>query len=234
MPTLEDFTDVYNIPEKTDPAYQGKIDVLFWYIDTYLVACAGLYLCSVYNRRYMKMSEAVSLPNGDRVPVVPVEAEAFGWLMFQNCEAKWGTIVPLKVTDPNFKIPPYSKDNISTHQYHDTKWTDAKTGKDQGGGWDTSAYPVFGSYIETIQAIREADKKKGYPMQKMCLALIQEKHGVTAEDERPKKRRRGGKKKPKLAPAFDTTFNLQVKDEFADDIDVKVQVDGQGNERGNI
>ncbi len=234
MPTLEDFTDVYNIPKKTDPAYQGKIDVLFWYIDTYLVACAGLYLCSAYNRRYMKMSEAVVLPNGDRVPVVPVEAEAFGWLMLQNCQAKWGTIVPLKVTDPNFKIPPYSKDNISTHQYHDTKWTDAKTGKDQGGGWDTSAYPVFGSYIKTIQAIREADKKKGYPMQKMCLALIQEKHGVTAEDERPKKRRRGGKKKPKLAPAFDTTFNLQVKDEFADDIDVKVQVDGQGNERGNI
>ncbi len=232
MPKLEDFTDVYNIPDKKDPAYRGKIDVLVWYIDNYVVACAGLNLCNTHTRRYQMMSDPVTLPNDKKVPMVPVEAEAFGWLMFQNCEAKWSKIVPLKITDPNFKIPPFSKDDTSTHQYHDTKWTDAKTGKDQGGGWDTSAYPVFASYIKTIQAIREADKKKGFPVQKMCLELIQEKYGITAEAERPKKRKRGGKK-PKLAPVFEA-FNLQVKDEFADDIDVKVRVDEQGIERGDM
>ena len=138
----------------------------------------------------------------------------------------------MKARNSKWNIPQYSKDNTSTHQYHATKWTDAKTGKDQGGGWDTSAYPVFASYIKTIQAIREADKKKGFPVQKMCLELIQEKHGITAEAERPKKRKRGGKK-PKLAPVFEA-FNLQVKDEFADDIDVKVRVDEQGIERGDM
>ena len=224
---------MYNIPDKTDPTYQHKIEKLLWYVDIYLPATAGLGICGKVDRSYKTMGEAVELPNKTRVPMVPVEAEAFGWLMLENCQEKWKLIVPMKAKNPRWSIPQFSKDDSSTHQYHNTKWTDPKTGKDQGGGWDTSAYPVFSSYIQTIQKIREDDKKNGFPVQKMCLAMIREKHGITAE-ERPKKRRRRGDKKPKLAPAQEMNFVLQVKDEFDDTaVDVKVGV-VDGTERGNL
>ena len=62
--------------------------------------------------------------------------------------------------------------------------------------------------------------------------MIREKHGITAE-ERPKKRRRRGDKKPNLAPAQEMNFVLQVKDEF-DDTAVDVNVGVDGTERGNL
>ena len=232
LPKLEDLTDVYNIPDKTDSAYQGKIDVLLWYVDIYLVAVAGLALYGKVDRCYKIMSQAADLQNKKlKVPMVPVEAEAFGWLVFKNCEEKWQVIVPKKAKNARWSIPKFSKNDSSTHQYHNTKWTDPKTGKDQGGGWDTSAYPVS-SYIQTVQKIREDDKKNGFPVQKMCLAMICDKHGIT-DEQRPKKRRRRVDKKPKLAPAQEMNFVLQVKDEFDDTaVDVKVGVDG--TERGNL
>ena len=231
MPTLEDFTDVYNIPEKEDPSYQGKMDVLLWYIDVYLVACVGQTLYNNTNRFYLLMSSPVVLPNEeDRVPMVPVEAEAFGWLMLENCLEKWMIIVPTKAKNPNWKIPQYSKNDESTHKYYKTKWTDAKTGKDQGGGWDPASYRVLASYMTTIQNMREADKKNGHPIQKMCLSLLQEKYGVT--EKPPAKKRRRGDKKQKLAPVDETNFVLQVKDEFDDHMEVEVRVDDQGMKHG--
>ena len=61
MPTVEDFTDVYNIPDKEDPSYQGKMDVLLWYIDVYLVACVGQNLYNTTNCFYLLMSSPVLL-----------------------------------------------------------------------------------------------------------------------------------------------------------------------------
>ena len=109
---------MYNIPDKTDPTYQGKIEVLLWYADIYLLAAAGLTLYGKYNCCYKMMSEAVDLPNKKhRVPMVPVEAEAFGWLMFENCQEKWKVIVPMKAKNPRWSIPQFSKDDSSsTHQ----------------------------------------------------------------------------------------------------------------------
>ena len=162
--------------------------------------------------------------------MVPVEAEAFGWLMWENCLEKWTIIVPKRAKNPNWKIPQYSKhDESTTHQYHKTKWTDAKTGNHQGGDWDPASYRVMSSYTTTIQGLHEADKKNRHPIQKMCLSLLQEKYHVT--EKPPAKKRRRGDKKQKLAPVDETNVVLQVKDEF-DDMEVEVRVDDQGMKRG--
>lgn len=167
------------------------------------------------NERVLSRATKTVTVAGEKWPLVTIQAEAFGWLMIQNCYPKWQHTVPRIAK--NQIIPPLKKDSIETHKFHATVWSDAKKGKDQGGGWDQAAYPVYADYLKTIEAMRKQDAKNKHAIHEMALQLVRAEHGMTDNDFVPSKGSKKRKREPKqeLAP-MDSNFELpDVEDHFS-------------------
>ena len=189
MPTVEELDNVYTLPAPGHTTYAAKRELLLWYVDHLLPHAVGLDHYGPTIRQY-KMPIAQVMINGKRKPFVTVKSEAFGRVMFANCRPKWMIIIPLKLQDEDWVIPAYSKDDNSTHPYHNTEWSNSRSGQVKGGGWEPGAYVASNKYIESIKGFRKEDHGKKWIMNKMILKGIRTEHKVTAKDH-SKKRKRG-------------------------------------------
>ena len=97
MPILEELQNVYSLPTEDDPTYVEKKAILLRYYDSQLVALAGLDMFGDHERCYKHATKPSSIRyNGNLIPLVTIEAEAFSWLMLEKCYPKWKHIVSMK------------------------------------------------------------------------------------------------------------------------------------------
>ena len=175
--------------------YAYKRELLLWYVDQMLPHMVGFEQYGPTVRRY-KMPIAQVMINGSRKPIVTVKSEAFGRVMFANCRPKWMEVLPKKLEDDDWVIPAYSKDDAATHPYHNTLWSQSRSGQVKGGGWLPGAYTKLNEYIESIKAFRKADHTNKWTVNKMILLVIRTEHGV--KDKVHSRKRKRGKAKAKV------------------------------------
>jgi hypothetical protein len=186
---------VYDLPEENHPTYARKLLLLTWYVNDWLVKCAG-YEHYGRNIRPYVLAVNTKMVEGKKVPYVSQESEGFGRLLFENCREKWMHTLPHKCADESWTVPPLKKKDESTHKYHATKYSDSNTGQVKGSGWSPEAYIALGNHIEVIKKFRKEDKKKKWKTHRFCKKIIRTKLDVTAK-KHDKKRKRG---KEKAAP----------------------------------
>ena len=219
MIKMEELQNIYSLPAENDPRYAEKKAMLLWYYDVWLVALAGLDMFGDHERCYKRATKASSIRyNGNLIPLVTIEAEAFGLLMLQNCYPKWQHIVPMKAKHgSNWAVPKLNKNTPETKKYHATLWSDPKAGKDQGGGWDPVAYESFKGHIQAVQKMRQLDKKNKHAIHEMCLKFVRAKHNVTDVEYVPKSsRKRKRAKNVNLAPMVNLDLEaFEVEDDFS-------------------
>ena len=117
---------------------------------------------------------------------------------------------------PRWAVPKLGKATPETKKYHTTLWSDPKSGKDQGGGWDPLAYDSFKEHIKAVQEMCSLDKKNRHSIHDMCLEFVRAKHNVTDTEFVPKtsRKRKHGAKKVALAPVVNLE-DFEVEDDFS-------------------
>ena len=233
VPTIEEMDTVYDLPEDKDSdVYKEKLKVLTWYCDVYLEAAAGKEFYGPGKRFYFRATattklEDVSGKTTRQVKVVPLQSEALGRVMFHNCISKWENICPMKaVHGKDWPIPKRTKDNkndLEIKKYHETKYSNPDAGQVKGGGWSDAGLEKYDECRADIKKIRDQDKKDKHALHNMCLALIRDKHGITADTPAPKKRR---KKNPQVGPRKKKYVPKVVEDDFEDEDDFSTHSEG--------
>ena len=242
--TLDDLLTVAEIPEANRTKAEKtrrkeKKDILLWYFDSWLPACAGIEHYSPTVRYYKRATHGtIVAPPDTKVALVPIESEAFGRLILENCEGKWKHVVPKKAADPTWSMPKDNKKDPKVHKYHVTKWSDGNNGQVKIGGWKNEAIQKFGDHTKSIEEFRneERDKKGGKSFYAVGLKLMRDEHGIS--DEKycgGKKRKRGVSLEPKIKvmpqlPAVTDHFSDEEEDDFTVHTDGKEAQDGDGDE----
>ena len=83
LPELEEITSIWQIPEKTDPNYERKVELLLWYVDELIPSCVGHEQFGPNIRHYTMMVSIVNI-DGKMVPQVPAKGESMGWVIYAN------------------------------------------------------------------------------------------------------------------------------------------------------
>ena len=213
MPTLQDLLTVCDLPAEDTPNYQEKVDILVWYFDHYLVAAAGNCAYGKETRWYKHATKTIKV-EGKNQSVVLWQAEAFGLLVFENCLEKWSHICPQKAKDPNWNVPKSNKKDARTLKYHATKWTDGKTGQQQGGGWKQGAYDQYAVYQKHIVAVRKKDRENQWASYNLALELMRNKHGVTAAEAPVARKNKRKRQEP--GPLAPRGAHLELDDDVED------------------
>ena len=199
---MESFRNPYHLPEAgSSDEYEKKKKFVIWYWEHWLPAIAG------QGNPFRDSIRHFQLPS-DKVPVegklaqkedpeiqnVTKESEAFGYVMYQNCYTKWSHIIPKKVEDADWEMPPHKREDESTHKYHQTEWSDGRNGQMKGQGWSPLAYVAMNDANRMIRDFRREDGKNGCAIMKKALNLVKETIGIPLEQTEPdcsKKRKRG-------------------------------------------
>ena len=190
MPPLEWFLKVYKIPEKTDEDYKVRMEFLIWYLDEWLPAAAGFESFKPDIRYYRKIVDTKVLKSGEKVPHVTKESEAFAIVLYMNCMTKWSKIIPKKIQDPGWKIPPCDEKDKTTYEHNNTRWSDGRSGQVKGGGWAPEAHDELTKHIERIYAIRKNDKATKWSLFTELLRLLREAKDITGEGPSKKRKRK--------------------------------------------
>ena len=204
----------------TEDEKSDRRALVLWYFDHWLPAAAGVEAYGTAVRYYIRATKASNVKVGGKtMPVVPVQAEAFAMLVFKNCEMKWQHIIPKKAKDPSWEVPNYKKDDPSTHDYHKTRWSSAKTGKQKKGGWDDAAMLAFKELLTQFDRFRKADAKRNKEKNfyELGLKLMRQEHGITEDSPTPSNKRKANtpSKAPKVAskeielPEIEDDFSVQ-------------------------
>ena len=184
--------NVHDLPPDTDAKYEEKKAILLWYYDVYLPAAAGKEAYGPTVRYYKRSTKACKV-GGIRMPIIPLEVEAFGLLVFQNCFPKWQHMCPMEAKDSSWKVTKLDKNDKANAKYFVTEWTDGKTGQIQGGGWTQEGYNAFSDLISHVDKGRAADKANKWAVHELALELMRNEHGITDTSPPSKKRKRSGK-----------------------------------------
>lgn len=219
--TAQQLQDVYKMkPTEGDNEEKAKAkkDFVTWYFDHWLPACAGVDHYGHTKRWYKKATApvVVNMKLGLKVPLVPMQAEALGFVIMENCESKWKHIVPKKAADPNWKVPVKSKD---TAKYHKTKWSDSNTGQVKGGGWHEDAVTQYSNHLTNIEKFRGGERKdekdkKVTSFYTLGLEYVREKNQVQTDVHITSKKRK--RSSPSLERKKPVAIH-KVKDSFSDD-----------------
>lgn len=118
-----------------------------WWYDIWLTACAGHQFWKTDIRHYSRIIDKVALADGQQIANVTPQSEGFGLLLMENCQFKWKAMLPHKAKDSKWKVPAYKKDDKSTHVYHNTAFSDSKSGQVKGGGWKPEAFQTFNDHV---------------------------------------------------------------------------------------
>lgn len=194
MPTLDDLKNVFNIPEEDGPEKEKAEEFLLWYFDHWLPHCAG---CEHYGPTicpYVLATDLKVLEDGtvmEDTPNVSLQGEAFGLTMMENCHTKW--IAIFKWRDANgwgigVTLPPYNKEDPTTHPLHVCKWSDCRNGK--GTGWKPEASVQHKQNCKYIDKLRRKDAKNGGEKYALGKAAIRREHEITADTYSKKRKRK--------------------------------------------
>ena len=196
IPSVDEIVKVFDIPPKDDCNYERKKELLLWYVDDLIPYCVGNDQWGKNTRRYNMMVSPV-LINGKAKPIVTAKGEAMCWTIYSNCYKKWVHICREIRADPTWKIPKFKRNNESTHQYYDTRWSDNCSGKVTRGGWKPEAFTVFNAYTKDISAFRLEDHRAGWKKYRFAKNLLRKEHNVTATKYTGKRKR---KSSPEATP----------------------------------
>ena len=82
---------------------------------------------------------------------------------------------------------------MDTHIYHETRWSDGRSGQIRGGGWAHEAYDALSEAIIKIKEFRKADKVNGWVVHKEMMSLMRTKKGIKGNGPSKKRKRKGAK-----------------------------------------
>ena len=192
MPPLEFFQNPYHLPElATDSEYEARKYFIVWYLDHFLLACAGKDSYKGEIKYYRMPVQTMTIKGESKKSAhVTKESEALGHVIVENCYLKWGHIVPKKAENHKWKIPDYKKTDPNTHKYHKTKWSDGRNGQVKGGGWAPQAFDALNEMIKKVKNWRSDDKQKGWHDNKRALSLLKQHYEIPLAQEEPKKKKR--------------------------------------------
>ena len=219
MPPQEYFQNPYYLPESsTDSQHKTRKDFIVWYLDHFLLACAGKDSYKSEIKHYRMPVQLMTVKGESKKSAhVTKESEALGHVIVENCYVKWGHIVPEKAKNHKWKIPDYKKDKKETHKYHDTKWSDGRNGQIKGGGWSPGAFDALNEMIKKVKQWRSDDKQNGWKENKRALTLLKQHHGIPLEETKPSKRRRKGQDPAVPPPVYADVAELSDSDCEDDD-----------------
>ena len=121
VPTLEEIVSIWDIPPKTHPNYNRKMDLLLCYVDELIPYCVGNDQWGKNTRQYHMMVSTV-LINGKQRPMVTAKGEAMCWTIYANCIKKRNLVCSEIKANPKWTIPKFKGKDKSTHPYYDTPW----------------------------------------------------------------------------------------------------------------
>lgn len=178
--------------------YARQLEILTWYLDTYLPLAVGLEFWGPNIRPFKLMTDMKVVsgdPSGKKKVLVTITSEAFGLLVYANCRDKWVADFTLKAGNKKAKIPKYDKDKPETHK-HQNKWSSSRTGQVQGGGWAPEALEYLNKQIAAIQKWRNEEAERGFVNYNFGKELICQAQQVTmdGQDDKNKKRKRAEEK----------------------------------------
>ena len=223
IPTPQELSKVYDVPDKESPDYAKACRLLLWYSDKWLHAVAG-------DVNWNKITRCWKLPiwmcthYGNTHVIVTSQTEAFGLFLLENCYAKWQLVIPkmVELGTPT-KMPPYDKDDPSTHAYESkkvnalTKFSDSKAG--QGKGWSEDAITALNAHIKTVKDSRQQQGQDEFPGMQLAKTLLRKEHKVSGSCINGK-----GSKKYKRALTMEevlvgggTSAKKKVKQDTSDD-----------------
>ena len=128
------------------------------------------------------MTDTMDMAAGRNKVLVTVTGEAFGLLIYANCNGKWVATCKWKDKHPKVECPKYNKKKPDTLQYK-AEWSDSKTGQVKGGGWDPKAYTKFNDMITLVQKFREAEEANGNLMILYGQGLVKAVHKIPDEGD---------------------------------------------------
>lgn len=199
MPTIDEIIHVLSLTKEaleadTDDARVYKA-LFLWYYDKYLTAAAGKHWWRDDVKHYYLPTDTQDVAGVQKVNVT-ITSEAFGLLVYENCQQKWLRQLTYKQNyGKNAKFPKGKKDTDldgKTADYYNAKWSDSNEGQVQFGGWAPAAYDRFEVLKQTVKNLRDEDAKKDKEMQKFALKLIKEDNQVehaTLEEKLASKKR---------------------------------------------
>ena len=189
------------------------MELLTWYLDSYLPFAVGLEFWGPNIRPFHLLSDKIMVdgdPSGKEKVLVTVTSEAFGQLVYANCRDKWMHEFNYKKGKrKGAKVPKFDKQDKSTHVYQN-RWSSSRTGQLVGGGWAPEALNYFNLAIERLQKVREEEKKTGNQQFKIGRTLVQAINNTKLErdssSEGSKKRKKAGKGTVNKVEVFDLLF----------------------------
>lgn len=171
LPTTDEIENVWDLPVVTEASsdadkaeYSRKVDILTWYLNSFLPKAVGLEFWGENIRPFNLMTDTALVEgdlSGKKKVLVTVTSEAFGLLVYHNCRDKW--VADYKYKQQHGKkasIPKYEKDEPSTH-VHVNKWSNSRSGSAVGGGWHVDALKKFNALKAQIKAFREGEAANG-------------------------------------------------------------------------
>ena len=220
LPSTEEIEDVWNLPEVTEASsdkekkdYEKKVTILTWYLDSFLPKAVGLEFWGDLIRPYRLMTDTELVEgdvSGKKKVLVTVTSEAFGLLVYHNCQDKWVADYKCKKKhDKKAVVPKFKKEDVSTHA-HVNKWSNSNSGSVVGGGWHPDALKKFNALKDHVKAFREVEKDSGNLKMEYGRNLI-----MAANDINLNGGKLAGQKRK--APSGDTETNVEVVDITFDD-----------------
>jgi hypothetical protein len=200
LPTVTELKNVYNLPAEGDPTYEKREQMFLWYHDDFLPMALGQEECA---RKICHYSSPVSLRdagNGKKLPTATCIGEAFGLVVYENCRAKWLAIFSHGILDDKWPIPKYSKMDHSTHQYHQTKWTDSKNGQVKDAGWGHGTFTAMNECINFIAKRRMDDEANDFKKHRFAFDLMRRHNNITFAS--PNDKARNKKKQHREPPTY--------------------------------
>jgi hypothetical protein len=181
--TVEQIKNIYDLPEEDHCDYKDKVEALTWYVDEYLPAAAPNYTKDFRTRKLMTAGVEVWDQN---TTAVPLQSEAFGQLMYDNCYEKWKALARERQINPRFEAPKYKKKDKHTWEFHSTKYSDRNAGK--GQGWNEETSVAHNKCVVKVKEFRTDDKENKYKILKLVRDLIRKKHGLQHYQDLKRKR----------------------------------------------
>ena len=211
LPTREEIWDTLQMTEAALelPANQVRKELYLWYYDVWLPAILPKEFWKEDIRHYKLLTDTVEIAGQQKV-LVTVASEAFGLLMWENCQDKWVNYYKLKANDEKAVVPTGKHPDAASHT---AKWSDGNSGQVKYGGWKDEAYEVFEKLKKEVKDWRKVDEENGKAGQRLGLKFMRDAHkkkGATAQDDKKKTSR---KKKTSPVVAAPKRRKLTVEDE---------------------
>lgn len=201
IPSCSEIIDILQLhpAELEKPENSTQKDIFLWYFNDWMPAVAGKQWFGDDIKKYKLLTDLQDVRGTKRVNVT-ITSEAFGLLMYENCQVKWQRMAQYKAKHGKKARFPKAKDDKDLDgngiDYYQAKWSDSNMGQVQFGGWAAEAYERFEVLKELVHGLRIEDEKNGKAMQNYAKKLIRELHKVD-EEAAPEKKNGRKRKAPK-------------------------------------